>query len=195
MSFKDILKNPCAVGVIADRNNGKSMLLYNIIDFSLKHSVPAYAFGLEVLPDGVQELNTLEQLERLKDCVVIVDEFGSFFNLKDGKSVVKMESVFRRLHHDNKRLILSGTPDNFNKFVSSNLDVFAFKGVTFKQLVNGSSAKEVATSFKGQFARFSFLDVPLDKVLLYDRLKHSFSSLSVPYLEQYDTKKNNKSLF
>ncbi len=183
-----LTNTPKIVGLIADTNQGKSNFLYFFISEILKkYHFSLYSYGLR-FDLGEQKIYSLAELESIKDSIIICDEFYTLFDTEDRKSRKAIESSLRLIHHNNNILILSGTPDNFKKYMASKLDIVLYKKCTLASFVNGSQVKYAALSYKGVELGASVLNLDLNEVLAYTG---HFHKIQIPYVQQYDSKKNN----
>ena len=72
------------------------------------------------------------------------------------------------------------------------MDVMIFKRCTMSDFINGSFTKRIAQQYKGPEAGTAVLGLKIDQALVYDG---KYQKWSVPYLEKYDSKKDNESIF
>ncbi|MFH2028649.1 MAG: hypothetical protein ABIJ08_05895, partial [Nanoarchaeota archaeon] len=93
-------------------------------------------------------------------------------------------------NHKNNILFLSGTPDNFKKFISAKIDIFFFNKCTFFDFINGSKIKNICLSYKGNEMGSSILNLEVFESLVFDG-KH-YNKIVIPYYKEYDTKLRNK---
>ena len=195
MNIKQILNKPCVIGVCADVNQGKSMLLYYLLDQAKQsHTYNLFYYGLRLDIPGVQatRIYSVAELEQIRDSVIIVDELSSLFDLDNRKSKRAIENTLRLINHNNNILVLCGTPENFKKFISAKLNKVFYKKCSFADFINGSVIKNIAQSYKGYECGAEVLNIPISKVLFFDG-KH-YGVLDAPYLAKYDTKAENKAI-
>jgi hypothetical protein len=147
-----------------------------------------YSYGLKA-DLGEIKINSLEELEQIKNGIIFLDEFYNLFEIEERKKRRSIENTLRLIAHNNNILLLSGLPDNFKKFISSRLEAVFFKKTTLANLINGSTVKNLAVSYRGSELGSSILNLPVDRFILFDG-RH-YSSGVVPYLEDFDSKKNN----
>ena len=188
----NLFTKPRKIGLIGDANVGKSNFLYHLISkVREKYDFNLFTFGLKNKLKDAKEIFSLQELEQIRDSIIVLDEFFSLFNLEDRKKRRAIERTFRLIYHNNNVLILSGLPDNFKKFVSSVLDVFIFQKCTLSSFINGSRAKVICTNYSGDELGSSVLNLKIGEAILYD--KH-YTKLVIPYMEEFDSKKNNRPL-
>jgi hypothetical protein len=161
-----LFSSPKIIGVVADVNQGKSMLLYNLIKALEGFDKKIVSYGLRC-DLGINQIYSVEELESLRDTIILADEFFSLFDLDDRKKVKIIERTLRLINHHNNILILAGVGDNFKKFISNKLDAVFFKKVSLGDFINGSRINQE---------------------------DHSYTKLKVQYLKEFDTKKDNTAI-
>lgn len=188
MDIKQLLDKPKIIGLIADVNEGKSNFLYWLIsELQKEYAFSLYSFGLRC-DLGEQKIYSVAELETITNSVVICDEFYTLFDLEDRKNRRAIENTLRLINHNNNILILVGLPDNYKKFIASKLDTMIFKTCKIGDFVNGSRTKAVCTAYKGSELGSAMLAMPVNKAIVWDG---HYEKITIPYLERYDTKKNN----
>ncbi len=188
MKLKSLLSEPKIIGLIADVNQGKSNFLYYMIrEIQKNYTFQLFTYGLRC-DMGEQKIYSIQELETIKDSIVICDEFYTLFDLEDRKNRNAIEKTLRLINHNNNILILVGLPDNFKKFIASKLDVMIFKQCKLGDFVNGSRVKAVCMSYKGRELGSAMMTMEKNEAIMWD--KH-YEKITIPYLQEYDTKKNN----
>jgi hypothetical protein len=195
MIIKDLFNEPKIIGIIGNPNEAKSNLAFWCIEELRKEFKFNLAyFGFRVNLDG-KKINSIKELEQIKNSAIFLDEFNSLFDLNDRKKKNIIERTLRLIFHNNNILVLIGVPDNFKKFISGKLDVMFFKKSFYEDMINGSKVKTIINDYididniKGS----SVLNLEKNQTLLYDG--KTYKVLDIPYLEKYDTKKDNKEIF
>ncbi len=191
MKIIEIFNKPKIIAIIGNVNEAKSNLVYYLIREINKFKSNIVTFGLRQSVGG-REINSLEELEQIKDSIIFIDEFYSLFDLDNRKKKRMIENTLRLINHNNNALVLTGLPENFKKFICGKLDTMMFKKVTYADFVNGSRAKNVLMSYKGSERGSSLLDLNKNEALVYDGLH--FEKIKIPYLKECDTKAKNKPL-
>lgn len=183
---------PKIVAVIAETNQGKSNLLYNLIMTLNEKGEPynLHTYGLR-FDLGENKIHSLAELEGIRDSVIIIDEFQSLFDTDNRKNKKAIENSLRLINHNNNILFLCGLPDNFKKFISNKVDIFIFKKCRIGSFINGSWAKSVCLEYRGQELGSTVLELGLDEAIIYDG---TYTKINVPYMEGFDTKKSNKKI-
>ena len=190
MNIKQIFNRPKLIGVVGNVSEGKSMLLYNLIEqLNQTYSYNLYYYGLRVKIPDAQEIFTVRELESIQNSIIIIDEFETLFDLDDRKKKRLIENTLRLIQHNNNIIILSGNPYNFKKFISAKINEVFYKTCTLSDFINGSLLKHNLTSYYGSQRGSELLKMAKNEVLYYDG-KH-YSVFGIDYLDKYDTKKNN----
>jgi hypothetical protein len=112
--------------------------------------------------------------------------------MEDRKVKKAVEKFLRLINHNNNVLILSGPPENYKKFLAAKLDAIIYKKTTIADCINGSNVKNKLLAYKGNEMGSVVLNIPINEALVYDG-KH-YKTITVDYLEQYDTKRNNEKI-
>lgn len=183
-----LLDTPKIIGVIAETNQGKSNMLYHLVNVLNDKTYTLYTFGLRSDVGG-HKIYSLSELETIRDSIIIVDEFQTLFDLDDRKNRKAIENSLRLIHHNNNILILCGLPDNYKKYIASKLDVIIYKRCSLASFINGSRTKYICMAYKGEELGASMLNLDVNEALIYDG---SYNKITIPYMTKYDTKKDNK---
>jgi hypothetical protein len=193
MELKNLFNKPCIVGVIGMPNSAKSNTLYFIIEELKKiGKFNLYTFGLRSEVEG-NKINSVKELEQIKNSLIILDEFNTLFDLDNRKHKKQIEQTLRLIFHNNNILILCSVPEAFKKFICGKVDIFIFKKLYYDDLINGSKAKKIImdyhdiTNIKGS----EVLNLELSQGLVYDG---NYSLINIPYIKRFDTKKDNQKI-
>lgn len=187
-----LFDHPKLIGIVADANQGKSNLLYFMINsLRAKYNFNLYSYGLRV-DLGERKIYSVEELEVIHNSIIIIDEFASMFDVDDRKEKKQIEQTLRLIFHNNNVVILCGLPENYKKFIASKLNVIVYKRCALKDFINGSRVKQVAYNYRGPELGAAVLNVPVDSAIIYDGTH--YDNVSVPYVKQCDTKAANVSI-
>lgn len=184
-----------AIGIIADPNTGKSNTIYHCIKaLQAKYNARMYAYGLRVMFEGVQRINSIEELEKITNSVIFLDEFPSLFSLSNHRQLEKFEESMRKIYHSNNIVVICGLPHNFNKFLSSLLNAIIFKQSTLVDFIQRSPAERIIMSFSPAIGSSiqkgsRMLTMPKDTALIFDG--EHYWDVDVPYIEEGDSKRFN----
>lgn len=187
-----------AIGIIADVNQGKSNVIYHCIkELQKKYTDQIYSYGLHLDIPGMIKINSIVEMEGIRNSLIFIDEFPSLFNLRNARQVDKFENTMRKIFHhtSNNTVVICGLPHNFNKFLSGLLQVIVFKRCTIEDFIQRSSPQQaIAGSFSPaglhQVNKGSeLLDMPKNVALIYDRnAVAKWSEVEVPYEADCDSK-------
>jgi hypothetical protein len=187
-----LFDKPKVISIVADVNQGKSMLLYNLLNDLKGFSFSLYTYGLRLKVDNATQIYSVAELETITNSVIVIDELSSLFDLDNRKIKAKIENTLRLINHNNNILILCGVPENFKKFISGKIDIFIYKKTTIADLINGCRVKNILMSYKGNEMGSEVLNLPINKALVYDGTH--YSTFEVKYLPEFDTKADNKQI-
>lgn len=186
-----LFDKPKIIGIVADVNQGKSMLIYHLIsELKKKHQFNLYTFGLRKEIGGI-EINSVEELEKIKNSIIFVDEYFSLFDLDNRKYKRDIENSLRLVNHKNNILVLCGVGENFKKFISNKLNVLIFKQITIGDLINGSRVKNMITNYKGSESGSTLINLDINEAIVYFG---NYRKIKVPYYKKFDSKIDNVSI-
>jgi len=193
MDITSLFDKPKIIGVAADVNSGKSMLLYHIVEtLRAKAEFNLYTFGLRVPVKDSKQIFSVEELEEVENSIIMIDETFTLFDLDNRKNKKAVENTLRLINHNNNILILCMVPENVKKFIAAKLDTIIFKKCTIPDFINGSMVKRVVDSYSGYEKGTALLGLKINEALVFDG-KH-YHKIDVPYYPKYDTKSTNKSI-
>lgn len=177
-------------------NSAKSSFLYSLIkEYKDKYNGEVYAYGLDhtiCLMLGVKTFSSLPELELIKGGIVIIDEVKKLIDISDRRNRKQVDNVFRLVNHKGNKMILSGLPSDFPKYICAKAKVFMYKSLAITDLINGCKAKTHLLDYKGDGIGNYTLDLPINEVLCYD---DGYWNETFKYNEAFDTKKDNPDLF
>lgn len=193
-----LFDSPRLIGMCADVGQGKSNTIYAILHYlQKKYSFSSKNLFTYALPIaiGQQKIFSVEELELIENSVIFLDEFYLFLNLDDRKRVKQLAEMMQRIKHANNVLVLCGLPHNFNKFISSQLEIKIYKQTTIKNLINGSPMKDVITAYNGAEKGSTILRLQHNQALVYGLLGEGsgnahYTKVSVPHMKEFDVKSN-----
>lgn len=194
-TLEDLFKDPSIrmIGVIGDPNTGKSQVIYRCIKtLQEKYITKMYSYGLKVKLDGVQDIHMIEELEKIHDSVIFIDEFPSLFRLSNRRAKEDFEESMRKIYHSNNIVIICGLPHNFDKFLSGLLNAIVFKQSTIVDFIQRSPVERIIKSYSGGYQVQKgnrVLTMSNDIALIYDG--EHFVEVDVKYVEEGDSKRFN----
>ena len=190
MNIHKLFNKPKVIGLVGNANEAKSNLIYWILDELKKnYKFQVYVYGLRCEFPNTITVHSIEQIEQVKDSLIIVDEMFSLFDLDNRKIKAQIENTIRLIFHNNNVLFLCGLGENFKKFLSAKLTAVIFKKVTIADLINGSTVKNIVLRYKGVERGNSILNLGLGEALIFDGL--DYHKIDIPYMKAYDTKAKN----
>ena len=191
MKIEELFNKPKLIGLIGNVNEGKSNALYYLIEELRKnYKFNIWTFGLRNKIKGCSELFSVEELEQIKDSLIILDEVMSLFDLNDRNQKRQIEQTLRLINHNNNILVLCGVPDKFRRFISDKLDIVIYKKVSFGDFVRGSRVKRICLNYSGLEKGSNVLNLEKNEILIFN--SSHYKKIKISYLPKYDTKKDNK---
>lgn len=190
--LEQLFKDPKVIGICANANEGKSNLIYYLLH-SLKanYNFKTYAYGLRIDMPNVTKVNSVPELEQIRNSIIFIDEMSSLFDLDNRKIKNQVENMIRLIYHNNNVLVLSGLGENFKKFISSKLHIIIYKKVLIADLINGSAVKNHLLDYKGYELGSTVLNLQKGEALIYDG---HYKKIDIPYMAEYDTKASNENI-
>jgi hypothetical protein len=185
-----LFKEPKIIGVVGNTNEAKSNLLYFLVgELYEEHKFKLVTYGLKVKLKDSLTIYSVEELEQIKDSIIVLDEVMSLWDLDDRKIKKQIETTLRLINHNNNILILCFLPENVKKFIASKLTAIFFKKSTISDFINGSKVKRIMLNYKGNELGSSVLELPKDETILFDG--NHYTKYRVPYIKECDTKLKN----
>jgi hypothetical protein len=188
-----LFDEPRLIGMIGDRNSGKSNMLYWLIK-ALRESYHfnLFYYGLRAKITNALQIFSVEELEIVHDSIVIIDEFASLFDVDDRTQKKQIENTLRLINHNNNVILLCGLPENYRKFIASKLDAMIFKQSSIGDAINGSMVKKRIINYGGDERGSAMLAMKQDEAIVYDGI-HYYKA-TIPYVQDGDTKLKNESI-
>jgi archaellum biogenesis ATPase FlaH len=188
--MKELFNKPKIIGVCGDVNNGKSMLLYHMLEtLADDHKFKLYTYGLRLKFGKSRQIYSVAEMEQIRNSIIIIDELSSLFDLDNRKVKKLIENSLRLINHNNNILVICGTPENFKKFISAKLDYLIMKKTTLSDCINGSRLKNIITNYKGNERGSEVLNLRVEEALIFDGMH--YEKIDVPYYQKYDSKSEN----
>lgn len=191
MQIKRILENDLNL-LIGQSNSAKSSFLYTLIkEYKEQYNGEVFTFGLHKIV-GNRTFNSLPELEKIRNAIVIIDEVKLLIDISDRRNRRKIENMFRTISHKGNKVLLSGLPSDFPRYICSKSRVFLYKSLVVSDLINGTKAKDHVLDYCGPEKGEYTLELMPENVLCFDGRywKEEFK-----YNPLFDTKKENVSLF
>jgi len=186
----NMFSEPRIIAVCGDVNEAKSNLLYYLLDELKKiGSFNLYTYGLRSEIKGAITIFSVNELEQIRDSVIILDELMSLWDLDNRMAKKQIEKTLRLIFHNNNILVICALPENLKKFICGKINQYLFKKCTLADFINGSRASRICKEYKGAELGSSVLTMEKGEALYFDG-KHYFK-IDVPYLKKFDSKKAN----
>lgn len=141
---KENLEKVKTIAIYGDTGTGKTALAYKIIQqfnkkvYFLKHPRPEI-----IEKKGYTNLTSLEEIERLQDCLIFYDEpqlSTAIYDKKTNRVIANVCSLARQL---NITLIIASSDTRvFTKHNESYFDLWLIKDVDFEMVKQGSKIKK-----------------------------------------------------
>lgn len=200
LGLEDLLRDKSlrVIGVVADKNQGKSNLLYNVIEIirNLAPETQLVTFRMLINIPGVLSLNTLTELSKIRNSYIIIDELKTIVDTDNRRETKIFLEILQTLYHANNTIIVCGLAHNFNGKISGELEAIIFKQTTLISIIKRSNLDYILRSLRheGQASKNEYtLTMPVEGALIYHpHMKKNWHYIDVPYLEKYDTKKDNE---
>lgn len=200
-SLEDLLRDKAlrVIGLVGDKNQGKSGVLYAICDI-IRRKAPQtrlVGFRMSVKFPGMLMLNDMIELSLVHDSVICLDEVKTFVDTDNRTEFNDFMTILQTLYHPyrNNTIIISGLAHNFNGKLSGELDAVIFKQTTLISIIKRSMIDNILKGLKneGKASRNKYtLVMPQNTALIYHpRMEKHWHCIEVPYLEDYDVKKDN----
>ena len=192
-TIKSLLKEDITI-LLGKSNSGKTTLLNDMMltlskVLKLKN---LYTYGIK--NSKYKMFYSLLELEQIKNSFIFIDEIGLLFNLDDRKNKDQIDKILRLVNHNNNKLVLTGLPTDFKKFLSAKANTIIFKSLNKTDLINGSETKNVLVQYKDASNGVLSLQIPIDKALVYNKTD-GFYMIDIEYSKATDTKQKNLNLW
>ena len=200
IELEDLLRDKSlrVIGVVADKNQGKSNLVYNIIHTIQRRAPETNVVGFRLFHKipGVLYLNTLTELAKIRDSYIIIDELKTIVDTDNRRETNVFLEILQTLYHSNNTVVVSGLGHNFNGKISGELEAIIFKQTTLISIIKRSNIDYIlrALRHEGKASKNEYtLTMPIEGALVYHpHKKKNWHYIEIPYLESADTKKDNK---
>lgn len=200
LGVEDLLRDKSirVIGVVADKNQGKSNLLYTMIKTVQREAPETRIVGFRLLAriPGVLYLNTLTELAKVRDSLIIIDELKTIVDTDNRRETNTFLEILQTLYHSNNTVVVAGLAHNFNGKLSGELEVIIFKQTTLISVVKRSNIDYILRPLtrEGGASRNEYvLAMPIDGALIYHPYKaKNWHYVTVPYNQDTDTKRDNE---
>lgn len=202
LELEDLLRDSTirVIGLVGDKNTGKSGMLYNICDI-VKRKAPdtkIVGFRMQIAFPGMVMLNDMTELSLVRNSVICLDELKTFVDTDNRTEFNDFMTILQTLYHPyrNNTIILSGLAHNYNGKLSGELDVVIFKQTTMISIIKRSMLDNILKGFKQQGGitkdKYMLSMLKSEALIYHPRMEKRWHNVIVPYLIQYDVKKDNE---
>jgi len=199
--IEDLFKEPTTktvrmIGLVGDPNKGKTNTINHIINIfqTRAKDTQIAVFGIVRYIPNVLHIHTIEELEKLRNTVVFIDEWADLVDTGNRRQMRSFELSVRTIFqpHKNNIVILCGMARNFNGKISGMLNAVIFKQTTLIDIVQRSVLanimSEYNTGFRVTKGKVLAMD---DNIALIHIIGGHFDEVEIPYIEESDTKLGN----
>lgn len=136
----DLVKSVCILGEV---DSGKTNLgFWYLKNYKGKRKI--YLLGYPKKIEGYMNLNSFEDIFKLKDSIIYCDELQKFIKVYDRKSNYLLMELISLFAHKNNTMIFSTQVTQFvTRGVEAFIDVWAIKSIDLASLKNGSKPKRI----------------------------------------------------
>jgi len=169
----EILKqmNGRVFGIVGSKNSGKTTLLMQLIEEAKQFQTDIYCYFYHTeyksQMKNIKFVNTLNDLEKIQNSFIFIDEFSELFQLSDRHAVEMIKLVVAQIEHNNNILVLCGLPQYYNKLISGFVDEnWLLKSLNYDELINGSGLKKYINMLSGDYVGGTRLNIATNTVLV-----------------------------
>lgn len=132
------LNNNKPIAICGETNSGKTNLAFFLANLC-KHK-NKYVLGYPKKIKGFIQLNSVDDLAKISEGVLLIDEFSIYFPVWDKRSNEKLLDLLQFTEHNNIKLILSTQLSQFiTKQCEALIPCWAIKQINIRRLKNGST--------------------------------------------------------
>lgn len=134
------------IAIVGLPRTGKTSLIYYILEkignkniYFFKHPIPQLIIRL-----GFKNIKKLGHIERLKDCVLVIDEAHLSIPIAAKKANQVMISLMSLSSQRNIKLIIATSDTRyFTRSIESYIDAYVIKNIDYNNVKNGSRIKRI----------------------------------------------------
>lgn len=132
-----------SIAIIGDIDSGKTNLGFYYLN-SYKGKRKKYLYGYPKKIKGYLSIYTWNDLLKIKDGIIFIDEIQKFIKVYDRKSNYQLMELIALFAHKNNTLIFTTQLSQFiTRGIEAYIDVWAIKRIDLETLKNGSKSKRV----------------------------------------------------
>jgi hypothetical protein len=160
---------PCVI--IGMPNQAKTNLM---VYFRLHIKRPAYILGYpkDLSHLGIETINSIDEIQLLHDCVLLIDEFGQYFSAADKKANEALEEALRFCEHNNIKLIVTTqNTQDITRRCESYFTQWAIKQVSKMSIKQGSKPSYILNhAIKDRRIGKTFIKIAVSEYVWYNEL-------------------------
>ena len=139
---EDWINNNRAIAIIGVADSGKTNLAFYFAKMNKQEK--KYLLGYPKKMDGFISLNSTEDLSKITEGLLIIDEFSRYFPVWERKSNASLLNLLQFAEHNQIKLILTTTLSQFiTKQCEALIPCWAIKQINIRRLKNGSTPSYV----------------------------------------------------
>lgn len=136
------IDNPSPIAIFGNVHTGKTNLMFYLAEQTERKK--RYLLGYPKEIEGYRLLNSIDDMSKLHDCVLLIDELSKYFPLWEKKSNNKLIETFQFAAHNNIKIIFNTQiTQAITKQIEAFIGQYAIKQIRMFSLKNGSMAKNI----------------------------------------------------
>lgn len=164
------IDNNKPLAILGNPNSGKTNLMFFFASLCSAQR-KRYTLGYPKYVEGFKNLSTLEDLAKIEDAVVLIDEFDKYISLTDKRANHALMQVLKFCEHKRIKLVFNTQLSQFiTKQVSALVPQWAILNIDYFGLKNGSKPKRILQYIKHPLIETSFIgmNLPMGKFVFWD---------------------------
>lgn len=132
-----------SLAIIGNINTGKTNLMFSYSN-TYKGKRKKYLFGYPKKIKGYMALSNWEDLLKVRNGIILIDEISHFIKVYERKSNYKLMELISLFAHKNNTLIFTTQLSQFiTRGIEAFIDCWAIKRIDLELLKNGSKPKRI----------------------------------------------------
>lgn len=161
------INNNKPIAVIGGTDSGKTNLAFYLA--SKCNHIDKYTLGYPKDIKGFKRLSDKDELYRLKNCVVIIDEFQKYFQRAGRHHNDALHEALDFAEHKNIKIILTAQNNQaIDRNLESKIKCWCLKRLNVHTLKNGGMCKVAMTTIKDPRVTSSFLAFEANEFLWWN---------------------------
>jgi hypothetical protein len=205
LNFAELLFNHSCIGMVGNRNTGKTMTCLSLLE-EFKKNFPKKQIAVLGIEESLEPMcrkmgfivikNKMDILDlKLYRTLIFIAEFGMLFETRNRtREAKKLERFFDRIEHNKCKILLDTAREGFyNKFMCSRLTAFLVKEIEYESLVNGTWLQQHIKSINS-VSDYRLL-CPINKYYLVSNKEERTARFTIGYNEKFDSKIKDEGFF